>query len=150
MRLDPRDAVATPANVAAFCLIGAVAGLIDVIGVERVDFISVPTRDLARSRRFYGEVLGLPRSRTNPDEFEAANVTLTLWRPEAQAVPFSPNTAGIALRVADVNVAREELVAKGVEFLGNTVDTGVCLMSFFYDPDGNVLILHHRYAPLNG
>jgi hypothetical protein len=23
----------------------------------------------------------------------------------------------------------------------------VCLMAFFYDPDGNVLILHRRYAP---
>lgn len=126
------------------------AGLIDVIGFERVDFVSVPTRDLARSRLFYGEVLGLPRSRSNVDEFEAANVTLTLWQPETQNVPFSPNTAGIALRVADVNVAREQLAAKGVEFLGDTVDTGVCLMSFFYDPDGNVLILHRRYAPLDG
>jgi catechol 2,3-dioxygenase-like lactoylglutathione lyase family enzyme len=119
-----------------------------VIQVERVDFVSVPTRDLARSRRFYGEVLGLPRSRTNPDEFEAANVTLTLWQPEADNVPFAPNTAGIALRVADVNAAREQLVARGVKFLADTVDTGVCHMGFFYDPDGNVLILHRRYAPL--
>ena len=121
-----------------------------MIEVERVDFISIPTRDLARSRQFYGEVLGLSRSRTNPNEFEAANVTLTLWQPEVQNVPFSPNTAGIALRVADVNVARERLAEEGVEFLGETVDTGVCLMAFFYDPDGNVLIVHHRYAPLDG
>ena len=118
-----------------------------MIEVERVDFVSVPSRDLARSRRFYGEVLGLAQSRTNHDEFEAANLTLTLWQPEAQDVPFSPNTAGIALRVADVNAAREELISRGVEFLGDTVDTGVCLMGFFCDPDGNVLILHRRYAP---
>jgi catechol 2,3-dioxygenase-like lactoylglutathione lyase family enzyme len=119
-----------------------------VIGVERIDFVSVPTQDLARARRFYGELLGLPPCPTNPDEFEAANLTLTLWEPEAQNVPFAPNTAGIALRVPDVNAARRELVAKGIEFLGETVDTGVCLMGFFYDPDGNVLILHRRYAPL--
>jgi predicted enzyme related to lactoylglutathione lyase len=125
-----------------------VAALIQVIAVERVDFVSVPTRDLGRARQFYGEVLGLPRSSTNPDEFEAANLTLTLWQPEAEGVPFSPNTAGIALRVADVADAREKLASVGVEFLGETVDTGVCLMGFFYDPDGNVLILHHRYAPL--
>ena len=125
------------------------ARLIGVIEVERVDFVSVPTRDLARSRRFYGEVLGLRTSRTNPDEFEAGNLTLTLWQPEAQSVPFSPNTAGIAFRVADVHVAREHLAARGVEFLGDIVDTGVCLMGFFYDPDGNVLILHRRYAPLH-
>ena len=118
-----------------------------MIEVEHVDFVSVPTRDPARSRRFYGEVLGLPTSATNPDEFEAGNVTLTLWEPAAQNVPFSPNTAGIALRVADVAAAREHLAASGVEFLGETEDTGVCLMCFFHDPDGNVLILHRRYAP---
>jgi len=146
--LDRCNTLRQGGSAAAFrAMPAAVAGLFGVIGVECVDFVSVPTRDLARARRFYGEVLGLPRSRTNPDEFEAANVTLTLWQPEAQDVPFSPNTAGIALRVADVNVARGQLVANGVEFLGDTVDTGVCLMGFFYDPDGNVLILHRRYAP---
>jgi catechol 2,3-dioxygenase-like lactoylglutathione lyase family enzyme len=118
-----------------------------VIEVERVDFVSVPTRDLARARRFYGEVLGLPASPNNPDEFETPNVTLALWQPEAEDVAFSPNTAGIALRVASVEAARERLTANGVEFLGETVDTGVCHMGFFYDPDGNVLILHRRYGP---
>ncbi len=119
-----------------------------MITVERVDFVSVPTRDAARARWFYGELLGLPASPHNRDEFEAANVTLTLWEPEAQDAPFSPNTAGIALRVPDVHAARAELSARGVEFLGETIDTGVCLMGFCYDPDGNVLILHRRYAPV--
>ena len=115
--------------------------------VERIDFVSVPTRDVAAARRFYTEVLGLPRSSANPDEFETANVTLALWEPETQGVAFEPNTAGFALRVPDVPAARAELEAHGVEFLGETVDTGVCLMAFFRDPDGNVLILHRRYAP---
>jgi catechol 2,3-dioxygenase-like lactoylglutathione lyase family enzyme len=118
-----------------------------VLDVQCVDFVSVPTRDLARSRRFYADVIGLPPSPVNPDEFETANLTLSLWQPEAEGVPFTPNTAGIALRVADVESARERLSARGVEFLGETVDTGVCLMGFFNDPDGNVLILHRRYAP---
>jgi catechol 2,3-dioxygenase-like lactoylglutathione lyase family enzyme len=118
-----------------------------MIDVERVDFVSVPTRDIARARRFYGEVLGLTPSGTSADEFETSNVTLALWQPGVEGVAFSANTAGIALAVADVGAARELLTARGVEFLGDTVDTGVCLMGFFYDPDGNVLILHHRYAP---
>jgi catechol 2,3-dioxygenase-like lactoylglutathione lyase family enzyme len=118
-----------------------------VLDVERVDFVSVPTRDLASARQFYADVLGLPPSVLNPDEFETPNVTLALWQPEAEGVPFAPNTAGIALRVPDVEVARERLRGRGVEFLGETLDTGVCLMGFFYDPDGNVLILHRRYAP---
>jgi catechol 2,3-dioxygenase-like lactoylglutathione lyase family enzyme len=118
-----------------------------MLDIERVDFVSVPTRDVARARRFYADVLGLAPSAGNPDEFETPNLTLALWQPEAEGVPFAPNTAGIALRVADVEVARERLTAHGVEFLGATVDTGVCLMGFFYDPDGNVLILHRRYEP---
>jgi catechol 2,3-dioxygenase-like lactoylglutathione lyase family enzyme len=118
-----------------------------MLDVERVDFVSVPTRDPARARRFYAGVLGLPPSARNPDEFETPNLTLALWEPEAEGVPFAPNTAGIALRVPDVEAARARLRASDVEFLGETVDTGVCLMAFFYDPDGNVLILHRRYAP---
>ena len=118
-----------------------------MLDVERVDFVSVPTRDAARAREFYADMLGLAPSARNADEFETPNLTLALWQPEADGVPFAPNTAGIALRVADVEAARARLTARGVEFLGETLDTGVCLMAFFYDPDGNVLILHRRYAP---
>jgi catechol 2,3-dioxygenase-like lactoylglutathione lyase family enzyme len=117
-----------------------------VLDVEHVDFVSIPTRDLDRARRFYSDLLGLPLSTLNRDEFETPNLTLALWQPEAEGVPFAPNTAGIALRVPDVEAARRHLSAQGVEFLGQTVDTGVCLMGFFYDPDGNILILHRRYA----
>jgi catechol 2,3-dioxygenase-like lactoylglutathione lyase family enzyme len=117
-----------------------------MIGVERVDFVSVPTRDVTRARRFYGEVLGLPPNPRDPDEFETDNLTLALWAPEAEGEPFAPSTAGIALRVGDVQAARRVLESRGVEFLGDTVDTGVCRMGFFRDPDGNVLILHRRYA----
>jgi catechol 2,3-dioxygenase-like lactoylglutathione lyase family enzyme len=124
-----------------------VAAFQDVVGVERVDFVSVPTRDVVRARRFYSDVLGLSPNPHNADEFQTANLTLALWQPEAEGVRFAPNTAGIALRVRDVEAARRHLEAHGVEFLGETVDTGVCSMGFFYDPDGNVLILHRRYAP---
>ena len=41
---------------------------------------------------------------------------------------------------------RKELEAKGVQFNGDTFDTGVCHMALFTDPDGNDLMLHHRYA----
>ncbi|HEX8854229.1 MAG TPA: VOC family protein [Thermoleophilaceae bacterium] len=117
-----------------------------MIEVERIDFISVAVRDRVRARRFYGDVLGLPENERTPDEFEAGNVTLGLWEPEADGVPFAPNGAGLALRVPDVDEARSRLEAAGVEFIGETVDTGVCHMGFFKDPDGNVLILHRRYA----
>jgi catechol 2,3-dioxygenase-like lactoylglutathione lyase family enzyme len=117
-----------------------------MIDIEKVDFVSVPTRDREAARRFYGEVLGLKRSRLSDDEFETVNVTLALWQPEAEGVRFAPNTAGVALRVPDVALARERLASQGVKFLGDTLDTGVCHMAFFVDLDDNVLILHRRYA----
>jgi catechol 2,3-dioxygenase-like lactoylglutathione lyase family enzyme len=118
-----------------------------VLRVERVDFVSIPVRDLERARRFYGETLGLPRGGPAPDEFEAGNVTLALWAPEADDERFVPNEAGVALRVPDVAAARRALEAQDVAFIGETVDTGVCHMAFLRDPEGNVLILHRRYAP---
>jgi catechol 2,3-dioxygenase-like lactoylglutathione lyase family enzyme len=114
---------------------------------ERVDFVDIPSRDVERSVAFYRDVLELPQNPREPTEFEAANVTLAVWKPEDRGVEFTPSAAhGIALRVADIEAARAELEAKGVEFVGER-DSGVCNMLFFADPDGNSLILHRRYAP---
>jgi catechol 2,3-dioxygenase-like lactoylglutathione lyase family enzyme len=114
--------------------------------VEQVDFVSVPTRDVSRAVAWYRDALGLPVSEFSPGEVETPNVTLGFWAPEEDGEPFQPNTAGIALRVADVHAAVEEARAAGAEVIG-IEDTGVCHMGFVKDPDGNVLILHRRYAP---
>ena len=114
--------------------------------VEQVDFVSVPTRDVERALAFYRDVLGLPESEYAEGEVEAPNVTFGFWRPEEEGEPFVANSAGVALRVADVEAAVDEVRAAGAEVLG-VEDTGVCHMGFVKDPDGNVLILHRRYAP---
>ncbi|HLG09441.1 MAG TPA: VOC family protein [Gaiellaceae bacterium] len=114
--------------------------------VEQVDFVSVATRDVARAVAWYRDVLGLPESEYAEGEVEMPNVTLSFWAPEDEGEPFQPNSAGIALRVADVQAAVEEARAGGAEVVGID-DTGVCHMGFVKDPDGNVLILHRRYAP---
>ena len=121
-----------------------------MIDAQRVDFIAVPVQDRERAARFYEETLGLRRNPNSTDtwlEFETSNVTLGLWEPSKDGEPFVANTAGVALRVPDVPAARTDLERQGVEFIGETVDTGVCHMGFVKDPDGNVLILHRRYAP---
>lgn len=113
--------------------------------VEQVDFVTVPTRDVARAVAWYRDVLGLPESEFADGEVEAPNVTIGFWNPEADGESFVANEAGIAFRVADVSKAVEEVRAAGAQVIG-VEDTGVCRMGFVRDPDGNVVILHRRYA----
>jgi catechol 2,3-dioxygenase-like lactoylglutathione lyase family enzyme len=117
--------------------------------VETVDFVSVLTQDIPRAKRFYGETLGLPieTEGENDLEFTLGQVTLDVFNPASVGQEFAPSPAGIAIRVPDVAAARAELEAKGVQFNGEIVDTGVCHFAFFEDPDGNKLMLHRRYAP---
>ena len=122
------------------------------IVVDRVDFVAVPVRDLARSEEFYGTVLGLARNRNSGErwvEYEVGGFTLGLVSPAVMGPEFEPrpHSMPIALRVADVAAARRTLEAAGVEFHGETIDSGVCHIANFADPDGNALQLHRRYAP---
>jgi predicted enzyme related to lactoylglutathione lyase len=120
--------------------------------VTGVDFVSVPTQDLERAIAFYETTLGLPRTVYKPEfnfaEFETGTVTLNVLDPLRMGIgPFQPNLNHVALQVEDVAAARAELEARGVTFDRDIFDSGVCHMAFFADPDGNSLMLHHRYAP---
>ena len=119
--------------------------------VTGVDFVTVPTADYAAARAFYGDVLGLPFvkgwGRMPAGEFQAGNLTVAVMESEAFGQRFRPSGSAIALQVADVAAARAELEAAGVTFHGDIVDAGDCHQAYFADPDGNPLILHHRYAP---
>jgi catechol 2,3-dioxygenase-like lactoylglutathione lyase family enzyme len=123
--------------------------------VTGVDFVSVPCNDLPAAREFYENVLGLeassvwqrPGHEAVGAEFETGTVTLALLNCPGLNIPFSANPAPIAFQVGDVPVARAELESRGVTFDDDMIDSGVCHMAHFRDPDGNVLMLHHRYAP---
>lgn len=119
--------------------------------VTGVDFVAVPTRDLERAVEFYGGTLALPRSVYRPEchvaEFETGSVTLSVIGAEELGLGHHPNRNHLALQVDDVAEARRTLEELGVSFEGDTFDTGVCHMAYFADPDGNALMLHHRYAP---
>jgi catechol 2,3-dioxygenase-like lactoylglutathione lyase family enzyme len=118
--------------------------------ITGVDFVSMPTRDLAASMTFYGETLGMPRSAHHAGyfaEYETGTVTISLIDTDAFGFTFQATPNHLALHVADVAEARAALIARGVEFEGETLDTGVCHMAFFADPAGNRLMLHSRYAP---
>jgi predicted enzyme related to lactoylglutathione lyase len=119
--------------------------------VTGTDFVAVPAQDFERAVSFYGDTLGLHQSAHRPDrgfaEFETGNLTLSVIVPERMGMEFHPNPNAIALHVEDMDAARATLSERGVTFRGDTFDTSVCYMSFFNDPDGNALMLHHRYAP---
>ena len=119
--------------------------------VRSVDFVSVPTHDIAGAAVFYGETLGLPRSVYIPDrhysEYETGNLTLSVYDAEKMGLQHERNPNPIALHVDDVAASRKLLEERGVKFHGDILDTGVCHMAICSDPDGNVLMLHRRYAP---
>ena len=122
-----------------------------MIAVQRTDFVAVPTRDRQRAVEFYEGILGLTRNPNSTDtwiEFETGNLTLSIVVPEEVGLEFAPLPFGtVMLRVPDVAEARSELETAGVEFVGETWDSGVCHGAVFRDPDGNSIGFHHRYAP---
>ena len=121
------------------------------MNITGVDFIAVPTQDFEKADAFYGDVLGLERSIQWGDmpagEFETGSLTIAIMQSDAFGMSFSPHSHPVALHVPDVAEARAELEAKGVEFGADTMDSGVCHMAHFRDPDGNMLMLHSRYKP---
>jgi catechol 2,3-dioxygenase-like lactoylglutathione lyase family enzyme len=121
------------------------------MNVTGVDFITVPTRDFAKADEFYGDTLGLERSKQwgsmPAREYETGSLTIAVMQSDAFGIEFQRHSHPIALHVDDVETARGELEAKGVTFAAETIDSGVCHMAHFHDPDGNALMFHSRDAP---
>lgn len=116
--------------------------------IKSLDFVGIPSQDAERSRAFYVETLGLRPDDNARFDFWVGNTCFGIWEPEKFGMKFElQKNAHPALHVEDVAAARKELEANGVKFSGETLDTGVCHMALFTDPDGNDLMLHNRYAP---
>ncbi len=119
--------------------------------VTGVDFVAVPARDFQASVDFYGSVLGLPFVKPWGEmpgaEFQAGNLTIAVMEPTAFGQEFRPHAVPIALQVDDVVEARSRLESRGVQFVSDLIDSGVCHQAIFLDPAGNALSIHHRYAP---
>ena len=119
--------------------------------VTRTDFVFLPITSFGKADDFYGGTLGLECSKRYANElggeFETGSLTIQLVDVAKIGREFEPSRGAIALHVEDVAAARAELEARGVEFKGETIDSGVCHQAIFEDQDGNALILHHRYAP---
>jgi len=119
--------------------------------INGVDFITVSTKDFDTARDFYANVLGLQGSKRwgsmPAQEFETGNLTIAVMQSTAFGIEHSTNSSPIEFHVDDFEGAKAELESRGVKFKGEPIDSGVCLQTFFEDPDGNALAIHHRYAP---
>ncbi len=116
--------------------------------ITKLDYIAVPSTNAEAAKAFYVDTLGLRPDDNGATEVWVGETCLSIWEPATFGMEFAPQkNAHIALHVDDVGAARAELEGKGIEFFGETMDTGVCHMAFFTDPDGNDLMLHNRYAP---
>ena len=119
--------------------------------ITGTDFITIATRDIETAEPFYRDVLGLPvRKRWGQMpavEFDTGNLTIAVMQSDAFGMEFGRNNSPLALRVDDFDAAKAELESRGVEFNTDVIDSGVCKQAFFQDPNGNVVGIHHRYAP---
>jgi predicted enzyme related to lactoylglutathione lyase len=118
--------------------------------LEKVAFTMYPAKDIARARKFYGEVLGLSEgSKGNRGEqwwveydlpqggcFALTNFT--------QDEP-SANGGTIAFEVTDIEKLCAELQSKGVTFKSDLIATPVCRMRVISDSEGNSILLHQLH-----
>ncbi len=120
--------------------------------VTQIDHVSVVITDVARSRRFYRDLLGLKeiaRPRTFDFTvlwFDLGNQHLHLLLKE-RADTLSPRH--FALRVADAAAAREYFRGHGVPIQETTLIPGADRF-FVADPDGNrieIIQWHEPYDP---
>jgi catechol 2,3-dioxygenase-like lactoylglutathione lyase family enzyme len=119
--------------------------------ISGTDFIAIPTKDAEKAREFYEGTLGLEFGKQWGDmpayEFETGNLTVAVMQPDAFGLEFAAHEFPVEFHVDDFDGAKAELESRGVQFEGETLDSGVCYQAFFKDPDGNSLAIHHRYAP---
>jgi catechol 2,3-dioxygenase-like lactoylglutathione lyase family enzyme len=118
--------------------------------VTGVDFVTLPTKDAEKARKFYEDTLGLSFLKQWGSlpayEFNTDNLTIAVMESEAFGRKFEPHAFPLEFQVEDFHAAKSELESRGIEFVGDPIDSGVCHQAFFKDPDGNMLAIHERYA----
>lgn len=121
------------------------------IGIKDAAFTGYPSTDIARSRRFYGEILGLAEGAVFEHEGVVGWVEFSIpgghtlaiasaneqWQPNA-------NGGGICFEVQDLDAAIAKLTEAGVTIVMPVQDFPVCRMALIADPDGNTIALHQK------
>jgi predicted enzyme related to lactoylglutathione lyase len=103
--------------------------------------------DVARSKRFYCDILGLTPTMVDPGgqgvEFELADgQTFGIWKPGEDDGTYKPH-AGTMFAVPDAHAAVAAIRARGGQ-ISDVDETPVCYMAFGSDPDGIGFVIHQR------
>ncbi len=110
-----------------------------------VHHVSINVRDADASTRFYVDVLGLTERDDRPD-FGVAGAWLQAGDQQVHLIEVAdvepPEGQHFALRVTDLDAAREHLVAHGVDVSEPSRIGDVCVQAFLRDPTGNLIELN--------
>ncbi|MDR3404432.1 MAG: VOC family protein [Chthoniobacter sp.] len=105
-----------------------------------------PVHDLATSRAFYEDVLGLQPSRVIPMdggcgwvEYELGSHAFGIGK-----VPGWISCPNCALETDDLDAAVAALRKAGTTFHKEPFETPICRMAVVIDPGGNILTIHQR------
>jgi predicted enzyme related to lactoylglutathione lyase len=114
--------------------------------IKEVGFIAIAVTDSERARKFYQETLELKPALTamngNWVEYEIGGTTIGVgchpdWKPSREGTT-------VAFEMEDIDAAIAKLKERGVKFEMEKIETPVCFMAIFRDPDGNRLLAHKR------
>lgn len=111
-------------------------------------WIGVVADDLHRQRRFYGDVLGFTETARGPGwvQFDLGDARLLEIVQRSREPQYDQARYQVGYAVEDIEAAREELIARGVEALsdleGGAADGG--RWCYFRDAEGNVFELKER------
>jgi glyoxylase I family protein len=122
--------------------------------IQKMDHCSVLITNVARSRKFYGEILGL-KEINRPKTFDFVVVWYDLGDHHIHLLlkdePDTISPRHFALRVADAKSARDHFRSHGIETKETTMIPGADRF-FVTDPDGNrieIIQWLHPYDPVN-
>jgi predicted enzyme related to lactoylglutathione lyase len=116
--------------------------------IKEVAFVAIAVSDKERARKFYQETLELKPARTHMEgvwvEYDFGATTIGVgchpdWKPSREGTT-------VAFEVDDIDAAIAKLKERGVTFDLDKLETPVCWMAQFRDPDGNKLVVHKRKA----
>ncbi|VAX29164.1 hypothetical protein MNBD_NITROSPIRAE01-1262 [hydrothermal vent metagenome] len=126
-----------------------------MIKIKDIAFTGYPVTDLAKARHFYENILGLTAKVYSEEEacstgdekgwieYELPSGTFAITN---VAPDWKPSTSGpsIALEVADINSALQDLKKNDVPIALEPFESPVCFFAVILDPDKNSVILHQR------